>query len=526
MNAQKILIGRNDNLERRCSLVKRVIAFVLSAALLGFLAGAVARKVGPGDPPANRPGDASLQVRQEKNPSADDSSKLQSSETLESLATFPSSQLYDSLALWLVDANEPEIAEFWVRYSKRSNRTNDLTKLIFINWTLRDPEAAIAAVAGTNFAWYPWYAWTCHEPEKALGECLARFPGHEKSSPLLSVIWALGEFHQAWLREHLDDLPESWMRKRAIQAYRKSVDVEDPRESIAFKKMQRLHIGKKDLHALSRENPIEADHRADSPHSSYLSKDLVNDLLEKDPTLLEALIAETRSPEAKVPLLLKRFENHLAKDPESAQEALRDMPASWLKQDCLAALGKHYLKDDPQKAIDLTLEFLSVYEGDRNRHFTIEYGENSRSETIGRSESAKIDLLGDVVAHHPHALMDAAVAKSGTDENLIRKVGSGWAQNDLTGFSDWVLAQGDSQIRSQGIDVVANNHQGQNRYLEAMKWTESHKADVPNRGFRISNLYSYWVQIYPEEAKQWRENATVDEATEARLKQSDQLFRR
>ena len=81
-------------------------------------------------------------------------SVIRSDDTIASLAEVSAPELYDRLALSLLDASPQDIQEFWGSYQNRTDRSNDLNDLVFISWTRVDPESAIAAAEGTEFAKY------------------------------------------------------------------------------------------------------------------------------------------------------------------------------------------------------------------------------------------------------------------------------------------------------------------------------------------------------------------------------------
>jgi hypothetical protein len=55
-----------------------------------------------------------------------------STDTVETLAALDDSHLYARLALWLVDASEPDIVAFWRFYSKKHDCSQEITHLIFL----------------------------------------------------------------------------------------------------------------------------------------------------------------------------------------------------------------------------------------------------------------------------------------------------------------------------------------------------------------------------------------------------------
>lgn len=112
--------------------------------------------------------------------------------TAEILLALDDATLYPRLAVWLLDADEEEIADYWADYQKSDNIKPYFTDLIFINWTRLNPSGTIAAAAGTRYDFIPWWAWTSHDPQAALTAALA---GNTKM--LSKVARGIGGFHTA-----------------------------------------------------------------------------------------------------------------------------------------------------------------------------------------------------------------------------------------------------------------------------------------------------------------------------------------
>ncbi|RYD46108.1 MAG: hypothetical protein EOP85_08080, partial [Verrucomicrobiaceae bacterium] len=153
----------------------------------------------------------------------------QSEDTIESLIALDPASSYGRAAAWLADAGEEDIAAYWAAY-QGGRRTNDMTDLIFLNWTRVNPRGAIAAMAGSPDEHYAWWAWAAHDPKGALAEAMATNPDRVNN-----VTWGLGEFHPEWLRENFDKLPEH-ARSNAIRGMMKWPDRQDPEGSLDFMK--------------------------------------------------------------------------------------------------------------------------------------------------------------------------------------------------------------------------------------------------------------------------------------------------
>ncbi len=222
-------------------------------------------------------------------------STLRSFDTLESLISITDDSLYSRLALWMIDAGEPEISAFHAHYRQRGSSKNEITDLIFINWTRLDPEAAIAASAGTSDAHSAWRAWACHDPALALSTAVASSP-----ESVNDVASGIGEFNPGWLRENFHKLPEE-ARDHALAALTKWGDVKDPLETLTFLKGHSAGFHQETFNALIRKDPRaafewirEPENNGDMRFDMESAMDnFARVLVLSDPELLEQIISQT-----------------------------------------------------------------------------------------------------------------------------------------------------------------------------------------------------------------------------------------
>lgn len=521
--------------------MKLLICSAVAAAGMGYLAGSWGAHWSGPDPPSSGNTPASSLDKRDRTAGNAAPSGIKSPDTIATLSEVPAAELYDRLALWLLDAGPSDMQEFWADYSNREDRTNDLNDLVFINWTRVDPEAAIAAAEGTEFAKYPWWAWACHEPQKALKEVLARYQGQENQEPIGNVMWGLGEFHPAWLREHIDELPEKWMKDRALSGYIKWADTESPRESIDFLKSRGWNIHPKTLAALGMEDPGEAyrialELKGDEKnyHYSDLPDQLIDSLASQDPALLDQLLAQTKSPQERMKIQLKQFEQLLKTDPAAAEEKAKQLPAGWAREDQLSSLAKSYLAENPAKALELTALLLRETKDIRFRMTTVYMEGGSRG--YGAGESPVQGLVEQLISTHGAELMEAALPSNepsrvngGTagdssglfdlpalnlhSANKSREIGEIWARHDLPAFAEWLNKQEDPAAYQTGASTLISHLVGKGHYSEAMEWTRSlgkmEESHLNNH--KVGNTYEQWYRNDPEAARAWKADANLDE---------------
>ena len=504
--------------------MKQLIALCLVMAVLGYFAGSLVRtqQQAANDEETSSGGGASLKTN--RAPAVQ--SVIRSDDTIASLAEVPAPELYDRLALWLLDASPQDMQEFWGSYQDRTDQSNDLNDLVFISWTRIDPESAIAAAEGTEFAKYPWWAWACHEPETALKEVLARYQGQENAEPIGNVMWGIGEFHPEWLREHINELPEKWMRERALSGYVKWADTENPRESIEFLQEQNWTINKKTILALGREDPIEAYELAlklSSDGNNYRYRDLASEVIEslvsEDPGLLDQLKDHIKAPAQQIKIGLLQFEQLLKNDPEAAQK-MAESSKGWLQQDQLTGLGRHYLKTDPAKALEIAGSILSVGKEPFSRWSRVSYENGSSASGMGEPPAeAFIKQLFD---SDPGGLLNQMVSTEGEPVPSFARVGPELAAANIEAYANWVSNQDNPTVYRQGAEYVSNQLRNESLFEESMEWAQSiprgEDENLYNPQFQqVSSSYQSWIRSDAEAAQAGKEAATLTDQERASL---------
>ena len=498
--------------------MKSLLLISLAMAIVGYFVGSAGRNLQAQDSGTKNESDSSANQRGRSGLTVVPST-IKSADTVAILSKLPAPELYDRLALWLLDASPSDMQEFWSEYTLRDDHTNDLNDLVFINWTRIDPEAAIAASTGTDFAHYPWWAWACHEPQKALKEVLARYEGKKNQDRIGEVMWGIGEFHPEWLREHIDELPEKWMRDRALMGYTKWADTENPRESIEFLKERGWSIDKKTLTAFALESPLEAyqialDLQSDRSNygASQLPDQLIDSLAKQDPALLDEILANTNSPVGKMKIQIKQFEEVLKSDPEAAEKKIEKMPDSWIKQDLLAAMGNHYLKTDPLKAVEFAAQIFQSKEDPTSR-YTYTFRESGRS-GYGNSNQEVLQLRDELVRSHPEEFINALVPTDEESSGQYLSIASSWASQDLPAFAEWVTGQDHPDVYKSSARLVVSGLANKAHYEEAMDWAQSiasKSEDKRRHSYEISGTYEKWFKADPDAAINWKENASLNE---------------
>jgi len=150
--------------------MKKSVLFLVLGTVLGIFAASVFKY----NPPSSSTEaleqenkQTSLSKRSIRSLSSIKSPLKNSTETVETLivATEENQEgIYGKIALWLVDASPQEIQEYWDFHRSQKNSPRDISDLLMVGWTSKDPEGALATVKGTSGEQFVWWAWACLTP--------------------------------------------------------------------------------------------------------------------------------------------------------------------------------------------------------------------------------------------------------------------------------------------------------------------------------------------------------------------------
>jgi hypothetical protein len=447
-------------------------------------------------------------------------STIRSSDTLESVKALDGADRYARLALWMVDASEPEIAAYWQHYRQQAKRENEITDLIFINWTRIDPRAATAAAKGTGDEHYAWWAWACHDPKGALEAAVAENPDRVNN-----VTWGIGEFHKDWLREHFDELPED-ARNNALQGMAKWDDGEDPLATLEFLKEKGYGFHAGIFKVLIRKDPWAAYDWIEANGSSVQSEyggsfdamaTFVETVGEQYPDVLKRIADQAPSGEMKRQLEGVLFANLLKTDPEAAIEQARTTEAPVIAVQRLAAAGLSLIQTDPERAFELAADLFASDPDALSGTMSVETPGGGSGWGVG---TPGVDQLIDaLVSKDPARAM--AMNLSWASESLPESVkgpitmppnrefsllAMKWAERDVAAYSEWVTGQQDPKVREPAAAALINQLQQGQQYDDAAAWAMSLEQ---SRFHQVQNVVMNWRQSSPEDALQWLENSQL-----------------
>lgn len=428
---------------------------------------------------------------------------MRSNDTLESILEITDyDEEYGRLALWMAEAGAADIESFW---RQKSEVSNDIKDLIFINWTRADPLGATTSAEGTNDEHYAWWAWGCHEPQRALAEAIARRPERVQN-----VTWAIGEFHSGWMMEHWDEIPEEG-RNNALMAIVKWDDAPDPGAVLDFLEAQGRGDDSRMFQALVRKDPWAAYDRlrarGEVESSRYGSNSSMNAFLSamsaSHPDLLERMAQETPPGELRRKMEAAAFEGVLARDPELAVAEALASPSPLVRAERLAKAGHAIIEENPDQAFALAKELFAL-DKDILEGRTSIYYENGRSSSGGSGTAEFRQMVGALLNVDPDRTLAMAVDE-GEPAPPFRLVAEQWARQDLMGFGEWIGQEEDAKVVGEATGIMVGQLQEAQLHADAVDWAMSH----PDTRKRLDSVFYSWTRQDLAGARSWLEGAEL-----------------
>lgn len=447
-----------------------------------------------------------------------------STDTLESMREADPGSEYARIAAWLAGAAEEEIAAYWEQY-KSGPRTGSVTDLIFIAWTRCDPQAATAAVAGTEDERYAWWAWAASDPAAALAA--ARTPLQKAQAAC-----GIGDFQPDWLRAHFQEIPEEF-RTGAIARMQNWPVGQDPRSTLEFLRANDLPPDGGIFANLVKTNPWAAvdwlkENESPSAGDPFAGgggatmETLISTLAIDHPEVLERLAAETPPGADKRAMDQALFDKLLAADPAAALEKARATEVPLVAAGMLGKIGLGLLATDPDKAFGIAAEIVAANPGQIDITRRIAYPDGE-SRTFNQNEAVK--LLMALYDRDRGRTMDmlAVPPKAGrAPSQNFSAYAQKWAEDDLAGFSEWAGRQSGAVLENSATQI-GSKLSTQGRFPEAIEWAGASQADP---GTAYSGVLYNWQNLDPEAAAAWVENSDLTEPQKAGYREKLSRYRR
>ena len=479
---------------------------LLGLCIAGLLVGLAARRTTPSPlfPAAVRSGEAGDNT-EPSNAAIPQLALPRSTETLASLLATTERISYARLAKWLVDASAEDISSYWDFYKTSSDPADPITKLIFLQWTRLDPQAAIAKDSSDHPA---WWAWACHDPQAALTAAVAAGP-----ELVTAVVRGLAEFHPDWLRRQFSEIPQD-ARQQALSDMAKFGDVENPQAMIQFSLEQGKFIDPVKFKALIDEDPWSALDRASEfrevRYGSSMTQ-LIAQLAGERPDVLARMASQAPSGSAKRKMETALFQNLLKSDPETAiaQALASEFPRQAAER--LAAVSLSLMKTDPARAKEMAGILLDRCPDGMMRSHSLKLPGKQTSSSASSVEGVS-EMMKSLLAEDPDQTMDMIAARGlgGPHGNyMFEELGDEWRDRDLMAYSDWVKRQTEPAIRNRGVGKVIQSLTGVGDYRDAADWALS--LPDTKRIYALEDIAGNWRSNHPDQVLQWLETAALSD---------------
>jgi len=216
---------------------------------------------------------------------------------------------------------------------------------------------------------------------------------------------------------------------------------------------------------------------------------------------------------------LAQFHALLYSDPTAAEQKALETPSGWAKQDQLAALARHHLARNPEKARSFALLLLQQKGNLFDRSLKINSPGSSLS--LNSSPPPSKSLLEDLISADAPALMSSLVKDEQVTYANQHELAHYWAKQNLEEFAQWVEEEAPPEARKLSAQTMTNILSGRKRFDEAIEWAN----DLPASSGHLSLTYFQWLQSDPEAARSWRKEASLNEEKASALDQSEELVR-
>ncbi len=492
--------------------MKKSSSFLLIGSCAAGLSAGVAGRLAIDDSgPSPRP-TAAVQIPRiaDSKPVEVDFLSRPSPDTLETLAAPDHGNLYQRLALWIIDANESEIASYWNELREKADRSDDLTGLVFLNWTRLNPQAAIAATAGTEDERHAWWAWACHDPQGALAAAIAADPERVKD-----VVRGIGEFHPDWLRRNFAEIPAS-AKEDAISGLFTWGARENPAEMLRFGMEHGVGLDSITFKALIRDDPWGAlDWVQDFPKlDGYLRAgmamtSLISQLAEENPDVLARMAARMPSGAGKRAMEAALFDNLVQEDPEAAIEQAMAIDAPRIAAERFAAVGLSLVKSDPAQALGMAEKLLTARPDAMMVSHTLHLPEGDGGRW-GTGVTGVPQFMESLLREDPAGLLDivsAARTESSRGDYAFDELSEKWLARDVAGFAEWVNVQTDPAIHDRGVRNVVSHLSKTGHFQDAAEWAMALPPD--RRMNQLQSALNSWAQNDAAAARAWVENSDL-----------------
>lgn len=418
----------------------------------------------------------------------------------------------------MLDATAQEVAAFWNAMRDRPGLSKNLTDLVFVNWTRLDPQAALAAVAGSGNEATAWWTWSCNDPEAALATAIA-----SNQDRINNVAWGIGEFHPDWLMRNFDRIPES-ARGEALSGLEKRDDASDPLAVLEFLRRHGRGFNDRLFATLVHRDPWAA-YEWYQQHGKPLSRlfdssfsyhgqigdtdpavILARTLAESRPDVLGRIADQAPQGPFKRAMEATLFNRLIRTDPDAAMRQAIATKAPLIATQRLSTLGVVEISRDTEKAFEIAGYLLKqgaavLHDKTEVRTDTGTNGGWGTNMEVERFVNALMDIDPARAVQLIPAPKDDLADDGGAYVQMLAK----WADRDVDGYLQWMDAQTDPAVKSQTTRPLIFALMNAERYSEAME-----VATAPGSGAGgVSSMLMRWSEVDPAAARRWLEQAKL-----------------
>lgn len=442
--------------------------------------------------------------------------QLRSEDTLESILALDPEANYARIALWLATADEGQLAAYWSGY-KGGKRSVQVTDLVFINWTRRNPQEAVAAVNGTGDARYAWWSWASNDPEAALAA--GKQAGRDA---MIQVACGIGDFNPQWLREHLEEIPEEY-RGEAFGRMRNWPAGLEPLATLGFMKEHGMGFDERVFANLAKEDPWSAlDWMKENPNqlrdpfasSSPMTELLVSTLARDNPEDLGKLAAGLPDGAMRRKMEQALFDRLVEEDPEKAMEQAKATKVPLTAAQRMGQIGLGLVGKDPEQAFGIAKEILAANPATLDVDRMVEYPGGGRGYHDSSKASDFMSALYTKDRERTMNLLAAQANASKTAPEILSDFSRRWLEENPEQFSQWASQTTGKTLETAGSQISLHLAQ-RGHYEESIQWATAGGQDPADAYY---GLLHYWKQSDPAAASAWLEGSNLTEGQKARYR--------
>lgn len=488
-------------------------ALLVGLLAVGLLAGRTLK------PQPSNPTSVASQNLQENRPGASHATRsdqraptvplnLHSTHTLADLLALPQDELYEALAVWLVDASTDEMAAYWNATKNDKNASDKIRDLLFVRWTLTDPLGAIEAAADTQASHIPWWAWAKNNPSAAFEYAMT----HDRSQVEV-VLRSIGQSDPKRALKLLNDHPDL-PQTTGLSGILFGLTRDDPEAAVKLAIQNPNQYDHRPLQAWIRDDPhaafdwYQANRASNSPFSSLWDRELIKTLSTESPELLAEFASKLPHGALRRQFESAAFDNLIKNNPAKALEQARNNPSPVLATEQLTKIASNLASDDPQQTRSLLTEILGKNPNFLQRE-THTYYPNGSSTDGGDIADGRL-LIQNLLNIDPQGTFQQLV-DAGPSESLnptTHQAASLWIQKDPEAFADWTAAQSNDRIRNQGYELLIAQLAESNNFESAIQYAGN--LDETMRDSQTFRILSKWQSHYPAAATKWSEANRIE----------------